>query len=99
MEVTIEGRGSQVRLEKGEMMVSEDLIMSVGKGNPGAFVVIKELMWFTKWYQMMVWCKDNLSGADLWEKYKDIFHQDSNALGLWIEKEMIKDTHPDERKP
>ena len=67
---------------------TKDIAVKVADGNPGALRVIGELLWFTKWFKMMSWCKDNLKGPDLWEKYKDVYHGDSHKLGLWIQEQM-----------
>lgn len=70
----------------------EQLVLDVARNNPGAITVIKELLWFTKWFDMMNWCKDNLNGSALWEKYKDEFHYDSTKLGYWIQDKMSQKT-------
>ena len=67
---------------------TENLILDVAKGNPGAITVIKGLMYFTKWHEMMKWCQSNLSGSNLWEKYKDTYHCDVLSLGKWIETQL-----------
>lgn len=67
---------------------TEQLAIDVSKGNPGAVRVIVELLWFSDWVKMMKWCKDNLSGADLWEAYKDDFDMSVYKLGEWIQHQM-----------
>ena len=48
------------------------LIMDVMDGNPGAFVVIRRLMYFTMWYQLLRHLKDQgLIGSRLWQVVKD----------------------------
>ena len=70
------------------------LITSVAQGNPGAMIVIRELMWFSKWFQMMCWADEaGLTGSKLWEKYKDEFHQDWHALGEWMQEEMRREAN------
>ena len=73
---------------------TKQLVMDVAQGNPGAFRVIDELCYFTKWYDMMQWCKAHLSGADLWEKYKDDFHEEWHPLGEWIQRQMMRQRTP-----
>jgi hypothetical protein len=73
---------------------TKQLALDVAKGNAGALRVIDELMWFTRWAEMMKWCKDNLSGTALWEKYKDECNCDYHRLGVWIEKEMFNTIKP-----
>ena len=70
--------------------ISNRLILEVAKGNVGALRVIKELMYFSKWFEMMQWCASNLSGASLWKKYKDDFHYDIMKLGGFIQDEIHK---------
>lgn len=69
-----------------------DLAIAVGNGNPGALRVIDELLWFSDWFKMMEWCRDNgFTGSKLWEQYKDVFGQDFMMLGDWIKKHMWQD--------
>jgi|WetSurMetagenome_2_1015567.scaffolds.fasta_scaffold1381910_2 hypothetical protein len=70
------------------MILNEQLILEVAKGNPGAIVIIGRLQYFSKWYDMMQWCRDNLVGEYLWMKYKDDFHYDIMALGNFIQEQM-----------
>lgn len=75
----------------GEMA---EMIHAVAEGNPGAMTVIRELMYFSKWSQMMYWCRaTGFVGPKIWEKYKDEFHQDWHALGEWMQEEMRKDAN------
>jgi hypothetical protein len=70
------------------MELGMELVVEVAKGNPGALSVIKELAWFSRWFEIMTWCKDNLSGHLLWGKYKDEFHCNAINLGRWIETQI-----------
>lgn len=70
---------------------TKNLALDVSNGNMGALRVINELLHFTKWFEMMKWCKDNLTGAELWIKYKDEFNCDNNNLGKWIQEQIEKD--------
>jgi hypothetical protein len=46
--------------------------MDVMDGNPGAFVVIRRLMYFTMWYQLLGHLKaQGLIGSRLWQVVKD----------------------------
>lgn len=68
------------------------LITEVAEGNPGAMRVIKELQWFTKWFDMMLCLKrHNMTGGKLWELYKDKHHESWSALGKEIEGIMRYD--------
>jgi hypothetical protein len=78
---------------------TQQLALKVASGNPGALRVIDELLSFSKWYQMMQWCEKNLKGSDLWAKYKDEFHQDSDLLGYWIQQRIWEDEGKHTIKP
>lgn len=70
------------------------LVQNVAQGNPGALTVIRELCWFTRWYEMMCWCRaTGFVGPKIWEKYKDEFHQDWHALGEWMQEQMRNDAN------
>lgn len=70
---------------------TKNLVIEVSQGNPGALRVIDELLWFSDWYKMMTWCKENdLCVPNLWIKYKDEFHCDSFKLGNWINKQRYR---------
>jgi hypothetical protein len=65
---------------------------AVSDGNTGAATLVDRLTHRTKWYEMMKWCKENdLTGSDLWKKYKDEFNEDFYEFGDWIEQKMRKD--------
>lgn len=78
---------------------TKKLALSVADGNPGALRVIDELLWFSKWFEMMQWCKSNLKGENLWMKYKDDFHCQSDLLGHWIQEQMWENNNKVEVKP
>ena len=51
---------------------TRQLIMDVMDGNPGAFVVIRRLMYFTMWYPVLCHLKERgLVGSRLWQVVKD----------------------------
>lgn len=51
---------------------TRQLIMDVMDGNPGAFVVIRRLMYFTMWYPLLCHLKERgLVGSRLWQVVKD----------------------------
>ena len=53
------------------------LIMDVMDGNPGAFVIVRRLMYFTIWYQLLLHLKNNdLIGSHLWQVVKDDYGHD-----------------------
>lgn len=79
---------------------TKKLAMDVAKGNPGALRVIDELLWYSDWFKMMQWCKENnMVGADLWMKYKDEFGQDVYKLGDWIKKQIYFSIPKEKRSP
>lgn len=70
------------------------LANAVGQGNPGAHSVVRMLCYFSRWYEMMEFCKETgLVGPALWLKYKDEFRQDWHALGEQIQVEMRRYAH------
>lgn len=64
----------------GEQTVDNDtrqLIMDVMNGNPGAFTIIRELMAFPTWFQLLYYLKDEgLIGSELWRIVKDEYNHD-----------------------
>lgn len=69
-----------------------ELIMKVSKGNPGALSVIKQLEWYSRWYEMLKFLdKKGIVGGEIWAKYKDEFHQDASKFARWLEDEMARD--------
>lgn len=76
-------------------------VQDAAQGNPGAQTVIREFCWFTRWYEMMYWCRaTGFVGPKVWEKHKDEFHQDVHALGEWMQEHMRKDANrPDPPRP
>lgn len=71
---------------------TKKLALDVAKGNPGALTVIDQLLYYSDWFQMMEWCRDNgFTGSKLWEQYKDVFGQDFSMLADWIHKHMFQD--------
>jgi hypothetical protein len=61
--------------KNGENRVNNEtrqLIMDVMGGNPGAFVVIRRVMYFTMWYALLCHLKERgLVGSRLWQVVKD----------------------------
>lgn len=56
---------------------TRQLVMDVMDGNPGAFVVIRRLMYFTMWYPLLHHLKDQgLVGSELWRVVKDEYGHD-----------------------
>lgn len=56
---------------------TQQLIMDVMDGNPGAFTIIKELMTFPTWFQFFHHLKAHgLTGSELWRVVNDIYHHD-----------------------
>lgn len=71
---------------------SEKISKEVANGNPGAWRVIQELMYFTKWFDMMLCLKRHgMTGSKLWELYKDKHREDRFALGDEIRRIMAYD--------
>lgn len=67
---------------------TKKLVMRVADGNPGALTVIKELLWFTKWHEMIRCLEEiNLTGSELWRTVKDEYGGDSMAFGHWLDAE------------
>lgn len=64
----------------GEKTVDNDtrqLIMDVMNGNPGAFTIIRELMAFPTWFQLLYYLKEEgLIGSELWRIVKDEYDHD-----------------------
>lgn len=76
-----------------------EMIMDVAQGNPGAIRVIRELQWFTKWYEIMKYCKKKgIVGDKLWIMYKDEFECNSHDLGRKLEKDMYAERYKDNKK-
>lgn len=62
------------------------LAMHVADGNPGAIRVIKELEWYSHWYDFMRYLKAmDITGSKVWEIYKDIHKQDIDSMAKWLE--------------
>lgn len=78
---------------------TKNLALNVADGNPGALRVVDELLYFTKWFEMMKWCKKNLKGSDLWVKYKDDFKCQSDKLGYWIQEKIWEENNKVGVKP
>ena len=56
---------------------TQQLIMDVMDGNPGAFTIIKELMAFPTWFQFLHHLKaQRLIGSELWRVVNDIYSHD-----------------------
>ena len=56
---------------------TQQLIMYVIDGNPGAFTIIKELMTFPTWFQFLHHLKaQRLIGSELWRVVNDIYSHD-----------------------
>lgn len=67
-------RKRQVRATGKNSVNSEmrQLIMDVMAGHPGAFVVIRRLMYCTMWYPLLCHLKERgLVGSRLWQVVKD----------------------------
>lgn len=69
-----------------------DLALEVAQGNPGALSVIRQLMWYSKWHEMMRYMlKNKIVGPEVWVLYKDKFHEDITKTAEHLEKLMSKD--------
>ncbi len=56
---------------------SKELIMNVMAGNPGAFTIIRDLMIYPTWYQLLHHLKTHdLVGTELWRIVKDDYNHD-----------------------
>lgn len=67
----------------------KNISKEVADGNPGAWRVVQELMWFSRWYEMMQWLKiKGITGSKLWMLYKDEHNQDKFKTGDYIQKQM-----------
>jgi hypothetical protein len=56
---------------------TRQLIMDVMNGNPGAFTIIRELMAFPTWFQLLYYFKEQgLIGSELWRVVKDDYNHD-----------------------
>jgi hypothetical protein len=56
---------------------AQQLIMEVMDGNPGAFTIIRELMTFPTWYQLLHHLKNqHVIGSALWQVVKDDYSHD-----------------------
>ena len=56
---------------------TQELIMDVMAGSPGAFTIIRDLMVYPTWYQLLHHLKHNdLVGNDLWRIVKDDYKHD-----------------------
>lgn len=70
----------------------KQLVVEVGAGNPGAYTVMKELEWFSHWYEMLVYLRrEGIVGGKLWELYKDTYHQSGHDLGHYLDDCLAKD--------
>lgn len=67
----------------------QDLVIKVAQGNPGAFTVIRELQWFSRWEKMLRYFEETgLVGGALWAKFKDEYHQSIHDFGHAIDNEI-----------
>ena len=56
---------------------TKELIMGVMAGNPGAFTIIRDLMVYPTWLQLLAHLKHNdLVGSELWRIVKDDYNHD-----------------------
>ena len=54
---------------------TKELIMDVMAGNPGAFTIIRDLMVYPTWLQLLAHLKHNdLVGTELWRIVKDEYN-------------------------
>ncbi len=54
---------------------TKELIMGVMAGNPGAFTIIRDLMVYPTWLQLLAHLKHNdLVGSELWRIVKDDYN-------------------------
>ncbi len=54
---------------------TKELIMDVMAGNPGAFTIIRDLMVYPTWLQLLAHLKHNdLVGSELWRIVKDEYN-------------------------
>lgn len=70
-------------------MVSEQLIMDVSKGNFGALKIIKDMMYYAKWWDMMKLLeKRSIVGEKLYLKVTDEFNGDFMKFGDYLKGEL-----------
>lgn len=68
---------------------TKELIMDVMDGNPGAFTIIRDLMVYPTWYQLLHHLKTHdLVGAALWRSVKDEYGDDISQFVVDQLKEM-----------
>lgn len=69
-----------------------DLAVKLSEGNPGAATVLRELMWYSKWFEMLQYMeRTGLKGPAIWILYKDTYHRNIEEFVKHLSHEMAKD--------
>jgi hypothetical protein len=67
---------------------TQQLILDVTDGNPGAFTIIRHLMAFTIWHQLLHFLKNQrLVGSELWRIVKDEYTHD---YGRFVDDQLAR---------
>ena len=67
---------------------TQQLILDVIDGNPGAFTIIRHLMAFAIWYQLLHYLKSQrLVGSELWRIVKDEYTHD---YGRFVDDQLAR---------
>ena len=67
---------------------TQQLILDVIDGNPGAFTIIRQLMAFAIWYQLLHYLKSqHLVGSELWRVVKDEYAHD---YGRFVDDQLAR---------
>lgn len=62
---------------------TQQLVLHVADGNPGALLVIRRLMYFAMWYPVLDHLKtEGLIGSRLWQVVKDDYRQNWMQFGM-----------------
>ncbi len=70
------GFGGESAIEVSRQLAAE---------NPGAYTVIRQLMWFTKWYLIIKWLLESgYVGPKLWELWKDECHESLDEFNKFL---------------
>jgi hypothetical protein len=70
--------------------LTRQLILDVMDGNPGAFTIIRQLMSFAIWYQLLHHLKSqHLVGGELWRVVKDEYAHD---YGRFVDDQLARMT-------
>jgi hypothetical protein len=61
---------------------TQQLVMDVMDGNPGALMIIQRLMYFSTWYPLLYHLKmQGLIGSELWRVVQDDYAEDWCRFG------------------